>query len=330
MKLDLLQKHYQPMKISNSSFLDRSAVLALAIGLAASIMALPLFAAGEQRFDSPEAAVTALTDAAKAKDTNAVHAIFGPEGHELMSPDIVQASEGFNHFVKRLSEKTELVRESDSKELLEIGADRWPFPMPLVKDGGKWYFDVAAGREEILNRRIGHDELGAIDVCHAYVAAQREYAGRDRMGDGVLAYAQYIMSTPGKHDGLYWPAKNPEDETSPLGPFVAQAHQEGYHRRTGLFTENQTPYHGYYFEVILRQGKHAPGGKYSYIVNGHMIGGFALVAWPAEWGNSGVMTFVVNQQGKVFQKNLGPKTDSLARKITTYDPDDTWMPAEGK
>jgi hypothetical protein len=202
--------------------------------------------------------------------------------------------------------------------------------MPLVKVDGKWYFDVAAGREEILNRRIGRDELGAIAVCHAYVDAQREYASRDRTGDGVLEYAQYLMSTPGKHDGLYWSAKNPGDEVSPLGPLVAQAHQEGYHRRTGLLTQNQSPYHGYYFQVILRQGRHAPGGKYSYVINGHMIGGFALVAWPAEYGNTGIMTFIVNQQGKVYQKDLGPNTDKLAPKITTYDPDASWKPAEGR
>ncbi len=302
-------------------------VLAAAV---AGVVAPKLFAGGEEKFDSPEAAVAALTTAAKEKNTNAVHVIFGPEGHELMSPDIVQASEGFSRFTSRIAEKTKLVAVNDTKRMLEIGADGWPFPMPLVKEDGKWYFDVAAGREEILNRRIGRDELGAIAVCHAYVDAQREYAGRDRVGDGVLEYAQYIMSTPGKHDGLYWPAKNPGDEMSPLGPLVGQAHQEGYHRRTGLLTENQSPYHGYYFQVVLRQGRHAPGGKYSYVINGHMIGGFALVAWPAEWGNTGIMTFIVNQQGKIFQKDLGPNTEKLARKITTYDPDASWKPAEGK
>jgi hypothetical protein len=315
-----------PMKPRNSSFARSSGVLVLSVALA--FAALPSFAAAEQKFDSPEAAVAALTNAAKDKDTNAVHALFGPEGHELISPDVVQASAGFNHFVTRLSEKTELVKESDSKEHLEIGNDLWPFPIPLVKEDGKWYFDVAAGSEEILNRRIGRDELGAIAVCHAYVDAQREYAGRDRMGDGVLQYAQYLMSTEGKRDGLYWHA-DPGDETSPLGPLVAEARQQGYHRRTGLLTENQSPYHGYYFQIITRQGRHAPGGKYNYIINGRMIGGFALVAWPAEYGNTGITTFIVNQQGKVYQKDLGPKTDKLAPKINTYDPDKSWMPAEG-
>jgi len=294
--------------------------------LAAALLTSPASAAGEKMFDSPEAAVAALKEAAAARDTNSVHDIFGPEGRELISPDLVQASEGFDLFVKRISEKTALVKESDSAEALEIGQDGWPFPMPLVKQDGKWFFDVAKGRDEILNRRIGRDELGAIAVCHSYVNAQREYASRDRAGDGVMQYAEFIMSTPGKHDGLYWPANNPGEELSPLGPLVADARKEGYHRRTGLLTENQSPYHGYYFQVLLRQGRHAPGGKYSYIINGHMIGGFALVAWPAEWGNTGMMTFIVNQQGKVYQKDLGPKTDTLASRITTYDPDNSWTP----
>ena len=288
-------------------------------------------AQGEQHFDTPEAALAALTSAAIARDTNAMHGIFGPIGHELVSADIVQATEGFNLFVERLKEKAALAPVSESKEELEIGAEGWPFPIPVVKGGdGKWFFDTAAGKEEILNRRIGANELGAIDVCDAYVDAQREYAGKERNGDEVLEYAQNLMSTPDTHDGLYWPAKNPGDEISPLGPLIAQARDEGYHRRTGLLTGEQSPYHGYYFRILTRQGAHAPGGKYNYIINGHMIGGFALIAWPAEWGNTGVMTFMVNQRGKVFQKDLGPKTASRAKSITTYDPDPTWSPAVGK
>jgi hypothetical protein len=321
------------MKLSNHFFSRRIRAGWLGLGLAAAMLGLParLAAQGEQHFDAPEAALAALTNAAIARDTNAIHAIFGPIGHELVSPDVVQATEGFNLFVERLKEKAALVRLSDSRYELEIGTDGWPFPIPVVKSGdGKWFFDTAAGKEEILNRRIGANELGAIDVCHAYVDAQREYAGSDRKGDEVLEYAQNLMSTPDTHDGLYWPAKNPGDEISPLGPLIAQARDEGYHRRTGLLTEEQTPYHGYYFRILTRQGAHAPGGKYNYIINGHMIGGFALIAWPAEWGNTGVMTFIVNQRGKVFQKDLGPKTASRAKAITTYDPDSTWAPAVGK
>ena len=319
------------MKYRTSSCLRRFGATALRLALGTLLLALPtqLLAVGEQPFPSPEAAVTALTNAAKAQDTNAIRAIFGPEGHELVSPDMVQATEGFNLFVQRLTEKTGLTRESDSKAVLEIGNEGWPFPIPLVKQNGNWFFDVAAGREEILNRRIGGDEIGALNVLHAYVVAQREFASKDRNGDEVLEYAEHLRSTPGTHDGLYWPAHAATDEVSPLGPLIAQARVEGYHRRMGLLTEEQTPYHGYYFKILTRQGKHAPGGKYNYLINGHMIGGFALVAWPAEWGNSGVMTFIVNQRGRIFQKNLGPKTDSLAKNITTYDPDETWTPVVG-
>jgi hypothetical protein len=170
--------------------------------------------------------------------------------------------------------------------------------------------------------------MGAIDVCNAYVVAQREYASQDRMGDGVLAYAQFLRSTPGTHDGLFWPAQKPGEELSPLGPLIAQARVEGYQRTAKMLNDEQAPYHGYYFKILTRQGKHSLSGKYNYIINGRMIAGFALVAWPVEWGNTGVMTFIVNQTGVVFQKNLGSKTAKIARAITTYDPDDTWTPAE--
>ena len=285
-------------------------------GLGAVFLALALpvraLAADEQTFASPQDAVNALVTAATNHDTNALHAIFGPAGQDLISPDAVQATEGFNLFVQHLTEKTQLVTNSDTNVTLEIGADGWPFPIPLVKQDGQWFFDTAAGKQEILARRIGRDELGAIGVCNAYVAAQREYAGEDRLGDGVLAYAQFLRSTPGTHDGLFWPAKSGED-LSPLGPFVAQARVEGYQRTAKMLNDEQAPYHGYYFKILTRQGKHAPGGKYDYIINGRMIAGFALVAWPAEWGNTGVMTFIVNQQGKVYQKNLGPKTAKSPR-----------------
>jgi hypothetical protein len=265
--------------------------------------------------------------AAKTNDTNTLHSIFGATGHDLISPDVVQATEEYKIFVQRLAEKTKLAGNSDSNVTLEIGADGWPFPIPLVKQDGKWFFDTAAGAEEILNRRIGMDEIGAINVCHAYVDAQREYAGQDRMGDGVLTYAQFLRSTPGTHDGLFWPTNQPGDTLSPLGPLIAQARVDGYHRTAKMLNNEQAPYHGYYFKILTLQGKHAPGGKYDYIINGRMISGFALVAWPAEWGNTGVMTFIVNQQGKIYQKNLGSKTAKIAKAITAYDPDGTWTPS---
>jgi hypothetical protein len=301
-------------------------IWSLALGLAALALPLGASAVDEQTFSGPQAAVNALVAAATSHDTNALQVIFGPEEKDLISPDAVQATEAFNTFVQRLTEKVRLITNSDSNITLEIGADGWPFPFPLLQQNGQWYFDTAAGKDEVLARRIGRDELGAINVCGAYVEAQREYASQDRMGDGVLAYAQFLHSTPGAHDGLFWPAKSGE-ELSPLGPLVAQARVEGYHRTAKMLNDEQAPYHGYYFKILTRQGKHAPGGKYDYLINGRMIAGFALVAWPAEWGNTGVMTFIVNQQGRVYQKNLGPKTAKIAGRIAAYDPDATWTPA---
>jgi hypothetical protein len=295
----------------------------LAMGL--SLM-LPICVAAQEEltFNSPNDAVNALVAAATNHDTNALHLIFGPAGHELISPDVVQATEEYKMFVQHLTEKTVLTTNSDSNITLEVGTNGWPFPIPLVKQNGQWLFDTAAGSEEILARRIGRDEIGAINVCNAYVEAQREYASQDRLGDGVLAYAQFLRSTPGTHDGLFWPAKQLGEELSPLGPLIAQARVDGYHRTAKMLNDEEAPYHGYYFKILTRQGKHAPGGKYDYIINGHMIAGFALVAWPAEWGNTGVMTFIVNQQGTIYQKNLGTKTGKIARAMTIYDSNDSW------
>src|ERR1035441_9783495 len=313
------------MKLRTCSPVPVSTKVRLTLVLTCLLLVLPgrLLAAGEERRSSDLAAVDALRAAVEATDTNALHAIFGPAGHALVSVDVVEAAEEHELFMSRVKEKIDLVAASDSKQELQLGADGWPFPIPLVKQDGQWLFDVEAGREEILNRRVGANELGAIQVCRAYVQAQREYASEDRNADEVLEYAQHLRSTPGAHDGLYWSART-GDELSPLGPLVAQAHGEGYRKQTKILTDEQSPYHGYYFKILTQQGKHAPGGKYSYIINGHMIAGFALVAWPAEWGNSGVMTFVVNQRGKVYQKNLGPKTVSIAAAMTTYNPDTTW------
>jgi Protein of unknown function (DUF2950) len=297
-------------------------MVAFGIALPVSVSAVD-----EETFSSPEAAVNALVIASMNHDTNALHSIFGPTGHDLVSPDVVQATAEYKIFVQRLGEKQQLLTNSAASLTLAIGTDGWTFPIPLVAQGGQWFFDTAAGRREILARRIGMDETGAINVCKAYVNAQREYASRDRMGDGVLAYAQFLRSTPGAHDGLFWPT-NSGAELSPLGPLVAQARVDGYHRAAKMLNDTQAPYHGYYFKILIRQGKHAPGGKYDYIINGRMIAGFALVAWPAAWGNTGVMTFIVNQQGKVFQKNLGSKTAKIAEGMTVYDPDESWALAE--
>ncbi|MEI9963101.1 MAG: DUF2950 domain-containing protein [Limisphaerales bacterium] len=308
------------MKSNFISVLRRSGIaLALVVFAAAG----RLLAMEEETFNSPAEAVKALTAAATAHDTNALHAIFGTEGHDLVSPDVVQATNEYKLFVQRLTEKAQLSTNADASLTLNLGADGWPFPIPLVNQNGQWFFDTASGKQEVLNRRIGMDELGAIDVCNAYVDAQREYASQDRLGDGVLAYAQFLCSTPGTHDGLFWPAQ-PDEELSPLGPLVAAARVEGYHRAAKMMNDVSAPYHGYYFKILTRQGKHAPGGKYCYIINDRMIGGFALVAWPAEWGNTGVMTFIVNQQGKIYQCDLGKKTAKIAAAMKAFDPDSRW------
>jgi hypothetical protein len=293
--------------------------------MAMSVLALSqsLWAADQKSFPTPQAAASALVAAAENHDTNAMHAIFGPEGRQLVSPDAVEAAQTYKLFVQRLTQRTALVTNSDSNVSLQIGNDGWPFPIPLAKKDGQWFFDTAAGRQEILMRRVGMDELGAIDVCHAYVEAQREYAGQDRMTNGVLAYAQFLRSDPGTHNGLFWPAKDGEP-LSPLGPLIAAAHGEGYHHAATMLSEQRAPYHGYYFKILTRQGRHAAGGKYNYIINGNMIAGFALVAWPAEWGNTGVMTFIVNQQGKVYQCNLGEDTAKIASSMKAFDPDSRW------
>jgi Protein of unknown function (DUF2950) len=313
-----------PMKM-NLRVWRRTQMAVLGLGLA---MPLCVSAADEQSFASPEAAVSALLTAAMDHDTNALHSIFGPTGHDLVSPDVVQATAEYKIFVQRLTEKQQLFTNSSASLTLAIGMDDWQFPIPLVKQNGQWFFDTAAGRQEILARRIGIDETGTINVCNAYVDAQREYAGQDRMADGVFAYAQFLRSTPGTHDGLFWPTNQPGEVLSPLGPLIAQAREDGYHRTAKMLNDEQAPYHGYYFKILTRQGKQAPGGKYNYIINGRMIAGFALIAWPAEWGNTGMMTFIVNQQGKIYQKNLGPKTAKIAKGMTAYDPDDTWTQAQ--
>jgi hypothetical protein len=304
-------------------FLVRSAVAALVV--AGWAVCLPAMAGSEQRFPTPEAAESALVTAAKASDTNALLRIFGPESGDLVSRDAVQASNALATFVRRVNEKASWDRQSESNIVLQIGWDAWPFPIPLIQDQKQWYFDTAAGREEILNRRIGMNELAAIRVCHAYVDAQREYASAPRNGDDILEYALRLRSSStNSHDGLYWHAA-PGEEMSPFGPLIAESHEEGYHKETKIMANESAPFRGYCFKILTRQGSHAPAGKYNYLINGHLLAGFALVAWPVEWNNSGIMSFIVNQQGKVYQKNLGPKTARLAAAMTTYDPDPSWQ-----
>ncbi|HTR42419.1 MAG TPA: DUF2950 domain-containing protein [Pseudomonadales bacterium] len=277
-----------------------------------------------ETFATPDQAVSALVAAVNATNRNELHAIFGPAITDIQNPDRVQATNDLARFARALNTTNWLEHEPNGECTLEIGADAWPFPIPLVEKDGKWFFDTAAGEEELLNRRIGKNELKTLDVVRAYVDAQREYASADRDGDGVLQFAQQLISSDGKKDGLYWPP-DLDGEISPLGPLVAYADSKGYNLKGRDNSGNYEPYNGYYFKILTRQGKHAPGGAYNYIINGNMIAGFALVAWPAEYGKTGIMTFIVNQQGLVYQKDLGEKTAKTASSMKKYDPDSTWQ-----
>ncbi len=285
----------------------------------------PLMAASSQKFfPSPEEALKGLVDAVKAQDKAALDQVFGPAAKDLGSKDEVQAAAESKEFAKHVAEKTSLVKENDSKVIIHLGNENWPFPIPLVKAAdGQWFFDTEAGKEEVLNRRIGEDELTAILVCRTYVKAQRDYVLKDWDGDGIVAYAQKLRSDPEKKNGLFWRHAQGEP-TSPLGELVAQARMEGYKKEKSLFKDQPVPFHGYFFKILTKQGEHAAGWKYDYIINGNMVGGFALVAFPSDWGKSGVMTFIVNQLGKVYQKNLGPDTSKITMDMQSYDPDETW------
>ncbi|MGZ4961998.1 MAG: DUF2950 domain-containing protein [Limisphaerales bacterium] len=277
-------------------------------------------------FASPTDAVKAFATAVENRDSNALANIFGPNFKELESPDPVQTKEEIATLAERIKEGTRLERNGNNQYTVDIGRDQWPFAVPIVQQGGAWFFDTDAGKEEVINRRIGRNELDALKSVRAYNDAQRLYASKDRNGDQVLEYAQKFVSSPGKKDGLYW---SPDlGEESPLGPLFVQAHSEGYRVKNVSQNANagqsRQPFHGYYFKILTRQGKSAPGGAYDYIINGHMIGGFGLVAWPAEYGETGVMTFIINQQGKVYQKDLGKNTESIAENMTTYNPDSSW------
>ncbi len=301
-----------------------AAVIMVAI-LAWLVTPVTVFAAAgrqQMQFASPTVAVETLVKAAREGDTAGLLGILGPAGKNLIySGDPVADKLGREKFVAKYDAAHKIVRQDDATAILHIGEEDWPFAIPIVKAGDGWRFDTRKGAQEILTRRIGRNELNAIEVCRAYVDAQREYASVDRNGDGVLEYAQKFMSSPGRHDGLYWDVEG-GGEASPMGPLVASARAEGYDG--GEPHGQRAPYHGYYYKILARQGAAALGGAFDYVVNGRMIGGFALVAFPAKYGNSGIMTFIVNQRGVVYQKNLGPDTAAIARRMTTFNPDLTW------
>lgn len=280
---------------------------------------------GQKEFHSPEEAVAAFAGALKADDEKELQAIFGPEAEELVSSgDGVNDQQRRERFMENFS-KAHSLSEEGGKMILLVGEQQWPFPIPLVKRGDLWSFDTAAGREEIIDRRVGENELFTIQAMLAIVDAQREYALQDHDADGLSKYARKFASDPGKKNGLYWDAKEGEEQ-SPLGELVAKARGEGY--ASNKEKEEPTPYHGYYYRMLMAQGKNASGGAYDYMVNGKMIGGFAVVAYPAEYGNSGVMTFIVNHDGIVYQKDLGDETETMAKAMQLYDPDSSWKKAQ--
>lgn len=281
----------------------------------------------QKTFTSPEAAVKALVDALKAGDTKGLSALFGPNSRDLVfSGDPVADKSARDRFVDAYEEKNRMEAVGNDKVVIYVGNEDWPFPVPVVNKNGSWRFDANEGREELLARRIRRNELNVIQVCLAYIDAQREFALKDRDGDGLLAYAQKFTSSPGKKDGLYWEAKEGEKQ-SPLGPFAAAAQKQGY--TPGKKGAKPTPYCGYFYRILRRQGKDAPGGAYDYVVNGKMIGGFAMVAYPAQYRSSGIMTFIVNQDGVVFQKDLGKSTEKTAQAMKVFNPDRTWKKVEG-
>ena len=314
------------MKFSNlpKSF-SRFLIVALASGmwvvLPADVRAADLEQTGMgPPFATPEEAVQALQTAAQSQDSAALQKVFGPEFAKLLTGDRVEDSNNVAKFALAMSQGCSQVKEGEGQITLELGTNGWPMPIPLVKTNGQWQFDTAAGKEEIINRHIGRDELYAIGVCRAYVKAQAQYAGQNQEQGGAMQYAQKFLSTPGMKDGLYWPAK-PGEAASPLGYVVTGAVAEGYGHKIGTGAK---PFYGYYFRVLTRQGDAAPGGKMDYMDHGKLTKGFALVAYPELWDGSGVMTFIVNQDGKVYQQNLGEKTAKIAGKMKEYNPDSGW------
>jgi Protein of unknown function (DUF2950) len=325
------------LKFSLSAVLSITFMLAVSLFISTPSAHAQATSQAQATYARPDEAMQALVAAAKAKDRSALETIFGPDYDQLLSGDEVEDAKDLDEFAEAVSESAALQKSSESKYIMDVGKNNYPLPIPIVQKDGRWRFDTEAGLSEIMNRRIGENELSAINTCRAYAVAQWEYfTGGDWDNDGVAEYAQRFISTPGKHDGLFWETAEGE-KPSPLGALVAEARTEGYGPKPktvaasnkeasgdGAAVRKRAPFHGYYFKILKQQGPHAPGGKYSYIINGNMIAGYALVAYPAKWGNSGVMTFIINQQGRVYQKNLGADTEKLAAAITEYDPDPTW------
>ncbi len=301
---------------------NRLAMLAVATSLALAGLSHAVLAKG-RAFATADSAAQALYEAAGANDQARMIELFGSEARDLIvSGDPVADRQAAAGFVAAYKERHSLQAQGAGKVTLVIGADDFPFPFPIVKVASGWAFDVAEGKQELLRRRIGRNELSAIEVMRAFVDAQREYASQPRDGAKSPQYARRFVSSPGKHDGLYWQASG-SDAPSPLGETAIKAIHDGYEIKPG--GPQPTPYYGYYFRMLAEQGKAAPGGAYSYIVDGRMIGGFAVIAFPASYGVSGVMTLMVSDDGTVYQKDLGPNTAAIAASIKAYDPDGSWQ-----
>jgi Protein of unknown function (DUF2950) len=303
------------MNAHHVRLLSKITILASAAML---ILALSSLAQAQQRFNTPEAGAEALVAAARKGDGKAIVSILGPGSEELVSSgDPVADANRRQEYLAAYDAGHRIVTEAGKGATLIVGPNDWPFPIPMVQRDGQWIFDVAAGREEILARRIGENELATMKALLAYWDAQNEYADMNKSKSGQAVYAQRIVSSPGKKDGLYWPTSGNE-KPSPLGDAVASATQRGYRPGAG------EPFFGYYYKLLTRQGPTAPGGAVDYVVNGNMIGGFAAVAYPAEYGNSGIMTFIINNDGDIYEKDLGEGTARIASRITSFNPDHTW------
>jgi hypothetical protein len=288
--------------------------------LVATLLGPAALAAGPKTFPTPDEAVQALVAAARTGSVEAVAGVLGSQSLSMLrSGDAVADTAAIRHFDELYEQAHSMQSPTETSRILVLGNDGWPFPIPLVKGKAGWHFDDKAGQQEILARRVGRNELDVIQVCLAYVDAQREYRERNPDGDTPPHYADSLLSSPGKHDGLYWPPE-PGKQESPLGPAVGGARQEGYSLARG----KRTPYHGYLYRLLTAQGPHAEGGALDYLVQGKLVNGFALVAYPARWGKSGVMSFIVNQEGVIFQKDFGPDNASLAAAMKRFDPDDSW------
>jgi hypothetical protein len=302
-------------------------ILVAAFVLTLGSIPLRADAPAQATFSSPEDALQSLVHAAEGSDRAALAHLFGPDYQRLLSGDQAEDQKDLTEFSDAVREQAKLEKRSSTAYVVTVGKDNWPMPVPVVQKDGKWMFDSQAGLEEVVNRRIGEDELSAIATCRAYAVAQWEYFTQgDWDRDGVAEYAQKLTSTPGQHDGLYWETAD-GDDPSPLGKLVAAASPDS---NKGPALIAHEPYHGYDFKILTRQGANAPGGAYGYIINGNMIAGYALVAYPHEWGQTGSMTFIINQQGRVYEKNLGKDTAKTVAAMTAYNPDPSWkrVPAE--